>query len=242
MFNNTKEILKYTFSSVICLIGLVIFLFIFEFDLITSLILTIIMGIVLYYRSSKVKRSTKNGKYTPVKGKPLERVSSQKENFYRSKGLSKDEMNLFRNTMHSAREDIYKIEENVQSRNKLKAIVTRNNTINILKDFFKHIVEQPERLHEVNKLLYTYLPNLKELTNQYVEIDGHIAKNKETYQSLENSATTIDEMCKLITKEYLDFMSNDIDNMDIELELANHVLKRDNKENIEVKEPSENEL
>ena len=41
----------------------------------------------------------------------------------------------------------------------------------------------------------------------------------------------MEDLCQLITKDYLSFMSNDIDDLDIEVELANHVLNRDNKEN-----------
>ncbi len=69
------------------------------------------------------------------------------------------------------------------------------------------------------------------MTESYIEIDGHLAKTKETYQSLETSSKTMEDLCQLITKDYLSFMSNDIDDLDMEVELANHVLNRDNKEN-----------
>lgn len=241
MVTNIKELLKYTFSSVACLISLAVLFFIFEFDFLTSLVLTILLGAFLYYRSGKDTRKNRPSPYPARHSSPLKRVSPEKEAFYHSKGLTKEEMNTFRQTMQEAREQIYSIEENVNSRNKLKAITTRNNTLNILKDFFKNIADQPERLHEVSHFLYTHLPNLKELTQQYLQIDNHVAKSKETYDSLNKSAATIDDMCQLIRKDYIAFMSNDLENMDVEIELANHVLKRDN-EDISVSEPSEKEL
>jgi 5-bromo-4-chloroindolyl phosphate hydrolysis protein len=46
---------------------------------------------------------------------------------------------------------------------------------------------------------------------------------------LDNCARTIDDMSRLIGEDYVHFMSNDIEDMDIELELAKQVLKRDNE-------------
>ena len=242
MLTTIKELLKYTFSSVACLICLAVLFFIFEFDILSSLVLTLLLGTFLYYQSSKNGHTTRQPIHSDRKNKKtLNRVSPEKEAFYHSKGLTKEEMNTFRNTMHHAREQIYRIEKSTNQSTKLKAIATRNNTLNILKDFFKNIVDQPERLHEVSNFLYTHLPNMDELTKKYLQIDDHVAKDKETYDFLNRSASTIDEMCELIRKDYIRFMSNDLENMDVEIELANHVLKRDN-ENTSVSEPSEKEI
>lgn len=241
MMNNMKELLKYTFSSAACLLSLAVLFFGFDFDFFASLVLTIFLGAFLYYRSSRKGKRPGPRTYSRKTSTPLKRVSPEKEAFYQSRGLTKDEMNMFRKTMNSAREQIYTVEENVNSRSKLKAIATRQNILAVLKDFFKQIAEQPERLPEVNQFLYTLLPNLKELTDHYIQIDNHVAKTKETYDALNKCAGTVDEMCELIRAEYVSFMSNDLEDMDVEIELANHVLKRDN-EDTSVSEPSEKEL
>lgn len=227
MWSNIKDILKYTFSSVISLIALVVFFFIFEFDFWTSIGLTIGLGAFLYYIQSggRMQWSPKSKKQRGTLGK----VSADKEAFYHAKGMTKEQIAYFRSTMDQAKNTIQDIESNLQQRSKLKAIAARNDTVDILKDFFKNIVNQPNRLHEVDKFLYTNLPNLKELTDKYIAIDGHVSKTKETYTALDNCSKTIDDMCRLIAEDYVRFMSNDIEDMDIELELAKQVLKRDNE-------------
>nr|WP_319219134.1 5-bromo-4-chloroindolyl phosphate hydrolysis family protein [uncultured Trichococcus sp.] len=227
MWSNIKDILKYTFSSVVCLVALVIFFFIFEFDFWTSIGLTIGLGVFLYYvqNGGRMQGSRKTQKQRGTLGK----VSPEKEAFYHSKGLTKEQIAYFRNTMDQAKTTIQDIEANLQQRSKLKAIAARNDTVDILKDFFKNIVNQPNRLHEVDKFLYTNLPSLKELTEKYITIDGHVSKTKETYTALDKCAKTIDDMCRHIGEDYVRFMSNDIEDMDIELELAKQVLKRDNE-------------
>ena len=227
MWSNIKDILKYTFSSVISLIALVVFFFIFDFDFWTSIGLTIGLGAFLYYiqAGGRMQWSLK----AKNKQDTLQKVSADKEAFYHSKGMTKEQIAYFRSTMDQAKNTIQDIESNLQQRSKLKAIAARNDTVDILKDFFKNIVNQPNRLHEVDKFLYTNLPNLKELTDKYIAIDGHVSKTKETYTALDNCSKTIDDMCRLIAEDYVRFMSNDIEDMDIELELAKQVLKRDNE-------------
>ncbi len=227
MWSNIKDILRYTFSSVISLIALVVFYFIFGFDFWTSIALTLALGIFLYYAQNggRIQWPLKAKKQKNAPG----RLSADKEAFYHSKGMTKDQIAYFRSTMAQAKTTIEDIESNLQQRSKLKAIAARNDTVGILKDFFRNIVNQPNRLHEVDKFLYTNLPSLKELTEKYITIDGHVSKPKETYTALDNCAQTIDEMCRLIAEDYVRFMSNDIEDMDIELELAKQVLKRDNE-------------
>ena len=227
MWSNIKDILKYTFSSVISLIALVVFFFLFDFDFWTSIGMTIGLGAFLYYvqTGGRMQWSPKAKKQSGRLGK----VSADKEAFYQSKGMTKDQITYFRNTMDQAKTTIEDIEANLQQRSKLKAIAARNDTVDILKDFFKQIVNQPNRLHEVDKFLYTNLPSLKELTEKYIAIDGHVSKTKDTYTALDNCAKTIDDMSRLIAEDYVRFMSNDIEDMDIELELAKQVLKRDNE-------------
>lgn len=233
MLKNIIEVLKFTFTNTICLVALVIMYFVLAYDWLTSLVLTIVLGAIVYYQTK--------GKRKPEKT-VLGRVSPEKEVFYREQGLTKNEMNMFRNTMHAARNHIYEIETNVKSRTKLTAITQRNNTLPIMKDFFKHIVEQPQRLHEASDFLYTQLPNLKELTDNYVEVDNHVSKTKDTYQSLESSANVIDALCQKIQKSYTDFMEKDVDKIEVEMALAKHTMAGDNGSDATVTEPSDTEL
>ncbi len=85
-------------------------------------------------------------------------------------------------------------------------------------------------MNEVDKFLYVHLPSLVDLTNKYIEINLHEVKNKSTFEVLDQSATTIDEMCRLIAVDYVAFKSGDFDDMNLEVELAKKAIERDNGE------------
>ena len=115
----------------------------------------------------------------------------------------------------------------MNSTGKLRAIANRNNTLHLIKVMFKDIVNEPERLHEVNEFLYVHLPSLADLTDKYVSIDQHQAKSKETFDILEKSATTIDNLCQQISEDYIAFRSVDISKLADEVELAKRRLDRE---------------
>ncbi len=185
-----------------------------------SFVIGLIVGIVLY--------SSYMSKQRPPQPKTaLKPVSDEREKFYRSRGLSDEDITFFRETMNNAKNQILQVEENMSSTGKLRAIANRNNTIQLIKVLFKDIVNEPERLHEIDQFLYVHLPSLADLTNKYVRINAHQAKSKQTFDILEKSAQTIDEMCQQITEDYMAFRSSDISALADEVEFAKHRLNRE---------------
>ena len=166
--------------------------------------------------------------------KRLKKISPEKEQFYKSKGLTKEEINYFRETMQSAKLNILKLENSLNTSTKLKAIEKRNNTIHLAKMLFKDIALHPNRLHEVNKFLYVHLPSLTELTQKYLEVDQHEVKQKATYDILNESAETIDSMCDQIAKDYVAFKSDEVDDMELEIELAKKLMTQNNETSDEI--------
>ena len=69
-----------------------------------------------------------------------------------------------------------------------------------------------------------------DLTNKYIEINEHEIKNKQTYQKLEESTQIIDQLASLVAKDYQDFVSEDLEDIDVEISVAKQSLKRDNKD------------
>lgn len=226
LLKNISDILSYTIGSISCLLIFILLLFFFKVGLLLSILWTVLIGSVFLFFKRKNKNGTSLQKATDEK---LQRLTSEKEDFYLQQGLSKEEMIFFRETMNTAKNQIVLLEKNFIQVSKLKAIETRNDTIQLTKSLFKEIVEEPRRLHEVDQFLYVHLPSLVELTSKYIEINQHKVKNKATFDVLDKSATTIDQMCQLIATDYEHFMSNDLEDMDIELELAKQTLARDNE-------------
>ena len=195
---------------------------------ILATVIAIISGSTLYLNylnKDKTENSTTQKKLPPV--------SPERKKLYKSKGLSDEDIQFFRETMNQAKFQILNLEDHVNQVGKLRAITNRHDTINLVKIFFKDIVNEPDRLHEVDQFLYVHLPSLTELTNKYLQISQHQAKSKQTFEVLEQSAETIDKVCQQISKNYLQFRSKDIKDLENEIELAK---KRLNRKDLSIKD------
>lgn len=217
-----KQSILYT--SLIYTLTLLTSLFIFiimiglELNGLLALGLSIGTGVLML---KKLGRKTSSVKQTSHK---LPKLTQEKEAFYTSKGLSKEDIQYFRKTMHKAKEQVIIIEKNMTQSGKLRAIENRNNTVALSKALFKEITDEPDRLHEVDQFLYVHLPSLADLVKKYVEIENHKAKSKATYDILEKSSQTIDKMCGQIVEDYVMFKEDDIQDLDVEIELAKRTL------------------
>ncbi|MER2063662.1 MAG: 5-bromo-4-chloroindolyl phosphate hydrolysis family protein [Alkalibacterium sp.] len=212
--------LNLTYALILFVIMFIFLLLVgFEFNIFIAFLLSIGLGVGLL--NTMTKRTSGGNK------EKLPRLNKDKEVFYSSKGLSREDIDYFRRTMFQAQQQIITIEQNMQRSGKLRAIEHRNNTVSLAKELFKNITQEPNRLHDVDKFLYVHLPSLADLSEKYVEIEGHKAKSKTTYDILEKSANTIDKMCAQIAEDYVAFKEDDIQDMSVEVELAKRTFNKD---------------
>lgn len=185
-----------------------------------------IVFLMLVVGSWLIYRGFKGRKARPQK-EELPSLSKEKEAYYKTVGMSEREIELFRETMNLSKQQIFRLQHNIQKNAKLKAIDLRHDTLKAAKALFKELVKDPKRLPEASQFLYTHLPNIVDLTDNYVEINGHEVKTKEVYGKLEESAQIIDQMADLIVKDYQQFVAEDLDEMDVEISIAKKNLKHD---------------
>ncbi|MDO4432657.1 MAG: 5-bromo-4-chloroindolyl phosphate hydrolysis family protein [Aerococcaceae bacterium] len=159
--------------------------------------------------------------------KPRRHLPTSKIDHYQQAGLSKKEIEFFREQMAPAKQHILQIEQAFQQTAKLRAIETRHNTVKVAQNFFKDLVQEPQKLSRASHFLYKQLPSLEDLLNKYNEINGHIAKNKQTYLILEKSAATIEQLCENITDQYIQFHQETYNDLMDEIELAQRNLSKD---------------
>lgn len=210
------------------LIAGVVFLAVFflnEFPVIQSLaeflfsLLLIILGISLLSIVFKKNRANQSKKHLPS-------LSKNRETRYLEAGMTPSEIDFFRETMHQTKQEIEHLQENLGQNAKLRAIDLRHQTTRAAQALFKELVKSPTRLSEASQFLYTHLPNMVDLTDKYLEIDAHEIKSRETYGKLEESIQIINQMALLIVQDYQKFVSDDLDDLEIELSIAKQQLQQ----------------
>ena len=166
-------------------------------------------------------------------------LTKEKEAHYSEFGMNDKEIVFFRETMADAKKQITTLDNNMQEVAKLKAINLRYDTLKASRAMFKEIVKEPNKLHRADRFLYNHLPNVVELTSKYIEINNHELKTKDTFDALNQCAAAIEEVSQLIVKDYADFVKDDLDDLDVEISIAQQNVDRE-KEMEEYKHEKEN--
>ena len=96
--------------------------------------------------------------------KPLDKTSSKVQKRYEQSGLSKQDIDYFRQKMAVVKTQIEEIDETIQSYTKLRIISNRYNTTQTMKEYFKSLVQHPEKLPDANLFVHTCVPSLNEMT------------------------------------------------------------------------------
>ena len=185
---------------------------------------------IFFYVLFRKEMNPPNWKTYLQKEKELKGPSEKQKEIYDKAGLTESDVAFFREKMNRAKTQIQQIEAYTKQNNKLEAIANRYQIVTVLKDYFKEIVQHPERLHDVDKILNTYLPGLEEIMGKYIEIEKHISKTQETYQVLDQTMELLDDCCLQVEADYQKFQAQDFSDLNLERE---HLQKQSQKEEFE---------
>ena len=185
---------------------------------------------IFFYVLFRKEMNPPNWKTCFHKEKELQGPSEKQQEIYEKAGLTESDVAFFREKMNRAKTQIQQIEAYTKQNNKLEAIANRYQVVTVLKDYFKEIVQHPERLHAVDKFLNTYLPGLEEIMGKYIEIEKHISKTQETYQVLDQTMELLDDCCLQVEADYQKFQAQDFSDLNLERE---HLQKQSQKEEFE---------
>lgn len=176
----------------------------------------IVLYLLFFFVFFRKEMGTKPSEWFRPHEDGLPSVSPDKQQIYEASGLSESDIHFFREKMRVTKERIQQAEAIINEQGKLEGIATRYRTLPVMKDYFKELVKQPERLYEADKFLNTYLPSLLEVSERYQEINHHATKTQSTYEVLTETAHLFEELCQQIEAAYLMFQSQDFEDVELE--------------------------
>lgn len=156
----------------------------------------------------------------PVPKSATPPISPDMAAHYAESGLSESDVNLFRETMDQAADQIHEFEEIADRVPKIKAIATNADLFDIMHAYFKAIVQTPKKLGAAGHFIYEQLPNLLSIAQKYEAITHHEVKTQATYDVLTTASNTLKGLAETIRSGYSEFVESDIDELEADLDLA----------------------
>nr|UKS68926.1 5-bromo-4-chloroindolyl phosphate hydrolase [Lactococcus garvieae] len=166
---------------------------------------TIIILLVALWLISLMRNKT-NKKNKTAKKPP------RKENIqrYQEAGLSESDIEIFRDTLADAKENIEKWEANTKKNEELEVVESVTGGLESSKLLFKHIVQNPTQLTKQNDFLYKDLPNMVKLTEKYLEMQKQSVKSEEVSRDMDETLLLIKTLATNISKNYHEILMDDV--------------------------------
>lgn len=116
--------------------------------------------------------------------------------------LSDADLNLFKNTMGEAKDQIIEWETLVNQSKRMKQIPKVLTAIKSAKEIFRRLMDNPKNMTEMNDFLYTKLPGILDATKRFTDIEKSKIETSEIGQSLKVITKTIMVVSESIIDDY----------------------------------------
>ncbi|MFD2254259.1 5-bromo-4-chloroindolyl phosphate hydrolysis family protein [Lactococcus formosensis] len=164
----------------------------------------LILLVALWLISLMKNKSNKKNKTAK---KPPRKENIQR---YQEAGLSESDIEIFRDTLADAKENIEKWETNTKKNDELEVVESVTGGLEASKLLFKHIVQNPTQLTKQNDFLYKDLPNMVKLTEKYLEMQKQSVKSEEVSRDMDETLLLIKTLAMNISKNYHEILMDDV--------------------------------
>ncbi|OFI46408.1 5-bromo-4-chloroindolyl phosphate hydrolysis family protein [Floricoccus penangensis] len=141
----------------------------------------------------------------------IKKNKANKIQHYKEKGLDDKDIDIFRDTMKEARDNIKFWNSQLPKYEKLDIIEEQTAGLESSKKIFQAIVEEPAEMTKENDFLYKDLPNMVTLVKKYGELTDVRPETQEVKMELAERLYYITKLSEKITKNYQAMLIDDVD-------------------------------
>ncbi|MDL4840358.1 5-bromo-4-chloroindolyl phosphate hydrolysis family protein [Aquibacillus rhizosphaerae] len=149
--------------------------------------------------------------------------------FLKKHHLSVKEDRYIRKNLADAKKKIYRIQKVFLSIRQISFLKDMIELLRIIRKIYAVTTKEPKRFFQGDKFYFSHLDSAVEMIEKYALLASQPQKNAEVEQVLYKTTRTIKELKVLIEKDLYQILSNDIEQLDFELDVAKHSINS-NKE------------
>lgn len=148
-----------------------------------------------------------------------------KHRFIKSQGLTRREYKYIIQNLEEAKRKINRLNKALFSAKQLTLLKQNMEILRISRKIYRITKKEPKRFYLAEKFYFYHLDSFVELAEKYAFLSAQPTKNHELNQSLKETRRTIEEMRYSLEKDLDEVLSNDIDQLHFELDVAKHNMK-----------------
>ncbi|PLS14755.1 protein xpaC [Bacillus sp. M6-12] len=145
--------------------------------------------------------------------------------FLKKHGLTRKEYQYIKGNLDEARQKISRLQKALFSIRQISSLKKGIELLRIARRIHNLAKKEPKRFYKAEKFFFSHLDSAVELTEKYVFLSAQPKKTYELEQSLKETRFTLEELTHTVEKDLYQVLSDDIDHLNFEIDLAKHSLK-----------------
>jgi 5-bromo-4-chloroindolyl phosphate hydrolysis protein len=159
-----------------------------------------------------------------------------KRKFLKLHRLSGKEYAYIRKNLKEAKPKLFRLQKSLLRIRHIPSLKQRIELIRVTKKIYSLTKREPKRFYKAERFYFSHLDSAVELAEKYVFLAAQPKKNLELDHSLNESRRLLDQLSKSIEEDLYQVLSDDIDQLNFEIDVAKFSIK--NKKDSKINEES----
>jgi 5-bromo-4-chloroindolyl phosphate hydrolysis protein len=146
--------------------------------------------------------------------------------FLKKHQLTRKEYRYIKKNLDEAKHKINKLNKSLFSVRDLPTIKQRIDVLRITKKIHSMTQTEPKRFYKAEKFYFSHLDSVVELTEKYRFLSQQPKKSHEIDVSLYETRQTLTDLTKALEEDLYYVVSDDLDSLNFEIDVAKHSIKK----------------
>ncbi|RSD26988.1 5-bromo-4-chloroindolyl phosphate hydrolysis family protein [Mesobacillus subterraneus] len=148
------------------------------------------------------------------------------KSFLEKHGLTKKEYKYINRNLKEANAKISRIQKSLFSIRHIRSLKQRMELVRLVKNIQRLNTREPKRFYKAERFYFSHLDSVLELSEKYAFLSSQPGKNRELEHSLNETQYTLKELTKVVEKDLNNVLSDDLDHLNFEIDVAKHSIKK----------------
>jgi 5-bromo-4-chloroindolyl phosphate hydrolysis protein len=146
--------------------------------------------------------------------------------FLKKNQLTRKEYRYISQNLKEAKKKITRLNKMLFSLRHITSLKQRVDVFRVINKIYSLTKKEPKRFYKAERFYFSHLDSVLELTEKYAFLSSQPKKTNELEYSLSETRRTLNELTEKVEQDLYHILSDDIDNLNFEIDVAKHSLKK----------------
>ncbi|RST73740.1 protein xpaC [Siminovitchia acidinfaciens] len=146
--------------------------------------------------------------------------------FLKKNRLTRKEYAYIQKNLQEAKRKIARLQKSFLSVRTMGAFKQLYELNRLAKRMYAIVNKDPRRFYQSERFFFYHLDSVVEISERYARLASQPVKNDNIYLSLKETQSTLEDLNESIKKDIYHVLSSDVDDLQFELDVARHSLKK----------------